>query len=51
MSPDTRSATIGLLLSLMLVMMASVSARLYKESNDALIVTAQELQVTQVACR
>ncbi|MBI5156184.1 hypothetical protein HZA45_02820 [Candidatus Peregrinibacteria bacterium] len=51
MSAATRSLSIGLLTSIALVSLVSVSARLYKESNDALVVTAQELQVSQVACR
>mgnify|MGYP003393826978 CR=1 FL=1 len=51
MSADARSLSIGLLLSIALVSLASVSARLYKETSDSRIVQAQELQISQVACK
>ena len=51
MSRETANVGLSLLLSIALVVVASLSARVYKETRDTTIAQAQMIQASQVACR
>ena len=51
MSPETRNAGLSLLLSIAIVATASLTARLYKEHEDAQLAQAQMYATSTVACR